>query len=74
MLDQTTALASQLETDVKALVSALSTANSTIASQSQQIASLQSQLQSDAQSADAAGVALLQPIASEAAAALPVQQ
>jgi ABC-type transporter Mla subunit MlaD len=74
MLDQTTQLATQLDGLVKSLVSAISTANSTISSQNQTIAELQSQLQSDAATADNAGVALLQPIVSEAEAAVPAQQ
>jgi ABC-type transporter Mla subunit MlaD len=71
MLDQTTALAAQLDADVKALVAALATANSNLAAANSQITQLQSQIQSDASAADQAGVALLQPIANEAAAALP---
>lgn len=74
MLDNTAALQQKALADVQALVSALTTANNTIASQSQTISDLQSKLNNDATAADAAGVALMQPIVDAAAAALPPAQ
>lgn len=65
MLEQTTALAQQLDTNVKAFVTALSDAKATIAQRDQTISELQTQLQTDAAAADTAGVALLQPIVNE---------
>jgi hypothetical protein len=74
MLDKSTPIAQQIDAGVKELLSQLATASSTIASQSQTISQLQQQLQNDATAADDANVALLTPIASEIAAALPPAQ